>query len=106
MIYNEEDSMQYWTHCYSLGQLYYNKDEINSLIDGIATSAIDDKLSTTSKNAVENRVVTKKINDIESVIQQALAKAESAELDVKAVDARIDGLFGVNKTTLILNNKK
>lgn len=84
MIFDREESMEYWTHCCSLGHMYYTRDEVDKLIEKKVNKG-DKDFSLTSENPVQNKVITKAINDL---------------------NARIDGAFHAEGYTLYLSNQK
>lgn len=84
MIFDREESMEYWTYCCSLGHMYYTRDEVDRLIEKKVNKG-DKDFSLTSENPVQNKVITKALNDI---------------------NKRIDGAFKAEGYTLYLSNKK
>lgn len=60
--------------------------------NGGGSIAIDSALSTTSENAVQNKVVTNAINEVRGIAEGAKTTAEQASEDVDALEEQVAGI--------------
>lgn len=66
--------------------------DIGLSILGGGSIAIDSALSTTSENAVQNKVVTNAINEVRDIAECAKTTAEQASQDVDALEEQVEGI--------------
>lgn len=68
----------------------FNVNDIT--VGNVGSLAIDSALSTTSENAVQNKVVTAAINEVREVAEDAKTTAEQASQDVDALEEQVEGI--------------
>lgn len=66
--------------------------DIGLSIPGGGSLIIDSALSTTSENAVQNKVVTNAINEVRGIAEGAKTTAEQASQDVDALEEQVEGI--------------
>lgn len=66
--------------------------DIGLSIPGGGSLIIDSALSTTSENAVQNKVVTNAINEVRGIAEDAKTTADQASQDVDALEEQVEGI--------------